>query len=119
MGNETRIFIESGYYFKRECHGSVLEPMRMQNTGYFVPLSSDIWRDGIGFIGSANYISKPIKYLAPNSKALLAFYIPTLDPYIQSSRSLSVSPFTFWATWISPVSSDIELVQYVEDRSGD
>lgn len=93
--------------------------MRMQNTGYFVSLSSNIWRDERGFIGSANYISKPIKYLAPNCKARLAFHIPTLGPYIRSSWSLSVSSFVFWATWISPVSSDIELVQYVKNRSGD
>lgn len=45
MGRK-KIFIESSYYFKRQCHGSVPEPMRPQNTEYFDPISSVIWRDG-------------------------------------------------------------------------
>lgn len=81
--------------------------MRSWNTEYFGPIRSDTWRGGIGFIESD--MSKPIEYLAPDCKVLLAFSCPHVDPYIQSYWSVSVSPSAFWATWISPVSSGMEL----------
>lgn len=50
--------------------------MRPQNTEYFGPVSYGTWRDGTGFIESANYMLTPIEYVAPDCKVLLAFSYP-------------------------------------------
>lgn len=64
-----------------------LEHTRPQTTEYFGPISSDIWKDGTGFIESAKSILKPIKYLASNCE--VPFHVLVLVLYIQGYWCLS------------------------------
>lgn len=104
------MFIESDYYFNRHGYGSALELTRPQTMEYFGPIISDVWKDGIGFIGSPNSILKPIKYLAPNCEVLLASSHPKLGPNVQGYWCLSASSLPFKAAWISPVSMTWKLL---------
>lgn len=40
FNGQKKIFIEHSYYFKRQCHGSVFEPVRPRNIEYFGPVNS-------------------------------------------------------------------------------